>query len=218
MASFKLAWKEFYRSWRISAYRTGLAADFRHQRVLLRLAQAAGHLSGDSAMLRSYSLAEFGSPPREWGQPGDRGTAGQRDGFTPIIRGLGWNTSDPKECHPEYPRSYQNGRRVDYALFGTPDVQAIGNNSVPPDVIIESKPLRAELDEAVPQLRRYAQTSPRMQSGVAVLTSGDLWGIYDLSLRGAFTGKLVAEVNILTDDPEAAAQVLHQWLGRPRFG
>ena len=169
-------------------------------------------------MLRSYSLAEFGSPPREWGQPGDRGTAGQRDGFTPIIRGLGWNTSDPKECHPEYPRSYQNGRRVDYALFGTPDVQAIGNNSVPPDVIIESKPLRAELDGAVPQLRRYAQASPRMQSGVAVLTSGDLWGIYDLSLRGAFTGKLVAEVNILTDDPEAAAQVLHQWLGRPRFG
>ena len=37
----------------------------------------------------------------------------------PIIRALGWDTSDPKECHPEYPRSYESGRRVDYALFGT---------------------------------------------------------------------------------------------------
>ena len=53
---------------------------------------------------------------------------------------------------------------ADYAMFGTPDVQAIGNNAVPPDIIIESKPLWAELDGAVPQLRRYAQASPRMQS------------------------------------------------------
>ena len=37
----------------------------------------------------------------------------------PIIRELGWDTSDPKECHPEYPRSYQNGRRADYAMFGS---------------------------------------------------------------------------------------------------
>ena len=64
--------------------------------------------------------------------------------------GVGLGTSDPKECHPEYPRSYQNGRRADYAMFGIPDVQAIGNNAVPPDIIIESKPLWAELDGAVP--------------------------------------------------------------------
>ena len=34
----------------------------------------------------------------------------------PIIRALGWDTGDPKECHPEYPRPYREGR-VDYALF-----------------------------------------------------------------------------------------------------
>ena len=136
----------------------------------------------------------------------------------PIIRELGWDTSDPKECHPEYPHSYQNGRRADYAMFGIPDVQAIGNNAVPPDIIIESKPLWAELDGAVPQLRRYAQASPRIQSGVAVLTNGNQWWIYDLSLRGSFTSKRVVQVDIITDDPQAAAQILHQWLGRSKFG
>ena len=135
----------------------------------------------------------------------------------PIIRALGWDTGDPKECHPEYPRPYQEGR-VDYAMFGIPDVQAIGNNAVPPDIIIESKPLRAELDGAVPQLRRYAQASPRMQSGVAVLTNGNQWWIYDLSLRGSFTSKRVVQADIITDDPQAAAQILHQWLGRSKFG
>ena len=135
-----------------------------------------------------------------------------------LNRELGWDTSDPKECHPEYPRSYQNGRRADYAMFGILDVQAIGNNAVPPDIIIESKPLRAELDGAVPQFRWYAQASPRMQSGVAVLTNGNQWWIYDLSLRGSFTSKRVVQVDIITDDPQAAAQILHQWLGRSKFG
>ena len=61
----------------------------------------------------------------------------------PMLQSLGWDPDDPEECHPEYPRSYQNRRRVDYTLFGTPDVRAVGNNVVPPDIVIESKPLRA---------------------------------------------------------------------------
>ena len=107
----------------------------------------------------------------------------------PIIRALGWDTSDPKECHPEYPRSYESGRRVDYALFGAADLSVIVNDGAPPDIIIESKPLRAELADAVPQLRRYAWASPRMRQGMAVLTSGNEWWIYDLSLSGPFTSR-----------------------------
>ena len=103
----------------------------------------------------------------------------------PIIRALGWDTGDPKECHPEYPRPYQEGR-VDYALFGIPDVESIGNNSVPPDVVIESKALREPLDDDVPQLQRYVQASPPMRNGVAVLTNGNEWWIYDLTKRGSF--------------------------------
>ena len=43
----------------------------------------------------------------------------------PIIRALGRDTGDPKECHPEYPRPYLEGR-VDYALFGRGCVQPAG--------------------------------------------------------------------------------------------
>ena len=136
----------------------------------------------------------------------------------PIIRALGWDTSDPKVCHPEYPRSFQNGRRADYAMFGIPDVRAIGNNSVPPDIIIESKPLRTVLDDAVVQLRRYAWASPKMRRGRAVLTNGNQWWIYDLALPGSFASRLVGLVDILEDDLPAAARALDQWLSRAAFG
>ena len=108
---------------------------------------------------------------------------------------------------------------MDYALFGTPDAQAIGDNSVPPDIVIEAKSLRDPLaDEAVAQLRRYAWASPRMQSGRAGLTGGDRWWIYDLELPGAFTARKVATIDILEDDPQVAARSLDQWLGRAKFG
>ena len=136
----------------------------------------------------------------------------------PIIRALGWDTGDPKECHPEYPRPYREGR-VDYALFGAPDVESIGNNSVPPDVVIESKALREPLDdEEISQLQRYVDASPRMRNGVAVLTNGSEWWIYDLTKRGDFGSKLVEQVNILSGGRRASAQVLNSWLGRAGFG
>ena len=137
----------------------------------------------------------------------------------PIVRALGWDTSDPKECLPEYPCSYSRGRRVDYALFGTPDVQAIGNDAVPPDIVIESKPLRYRLDaKAVAQLRRYAWASPKMYSGKAVLTNGNEWWIYDLELPGSFTSRRVEQVDILDDNPQVASRSLNRWLGRSRLG
>ena len=136
----------------------------------------------------------------------------------PIIRALGWDTGDPKECHPEYPRPYREGR-VDYALFGTPDVKSIGNNSVPPDVVIESKALRETLDdEKISQLQGYGEASPRMRNGVAVLTNGIEWWIYDLTKRGSFKTKLVEHVNILSGNRRAYAQALSYWLGRAGFG
>ena len=134
----------------------------------------------------------------------------------PIIRALGWDTADPKECHPEYPRPYQEGR-VDYALFGTPDVESIGNNSIPPDVVIESKALREPIDDDVPQLQRYVEADPRMRTGVAVLTNGNEWWIYDLTKRGPFEGKLVDRVNILTGNRRSHAGVSKPVAGPGRF-
>lgn len=136
----------------------------------------------------------------------------------PIIQALGWDTGNPKECHPEYPRPYREGR-VDYAFFGTPDLEAIGNNSIPPDIIIESKALREPLgDEAVCQLHRYVQATPRMRNGVAVLTNGGEWWVYDLMLRGSFENRLVDNVDILTENRRGHARFLNHWLGRAGFG
>ena len=137
----------------------------------------------------------------------------------PIIRALGWDTGDPKECHPEYPRAYESGGRVDYALFGAADLSTIVKDGAPPDAIIESKALRQPLgEEEVSQLRRYAQASPPMRNGVAVLTNGNEWWIYDLTKRGSFKSKLVDKVNILTGNRRSHAGFLNHWLGRAGFG
>ena len=56
----------------------------------------------------------------------------------PIVRALGWDTDDPKECHSEFPRPYPSGW-ADYAFFGAAEVLSIVNDGIPPDVIIESK-------------------------------------------------------------------------------
>lgn len=136
----------------------------------------------------------------------------------PVIRALGWNISDPKECHPEYPRPYREGR-VDYALFGIPDVEAIGNNSMAPDIVLESKAFRIPLDdEAVSQLESYVRAEPRMRGGVAVLTNGSEWRIYDVSRRGGFAGKEVARLDILTGNRRNSARLLSQWLSRLELG
>ena len=99
----------------------------------------------------------------------------------PIIRALGWRTEDPKECHPEYPRSY-NGGRVDYALFGNLDLQTLPGRRIPaPDIIIEAKSLTTNFAEAhITQLQRYVNGPLRMTEGAAVLTNGVIWRIYKL--------------------------------------
>ena len=122
----------------------------------------------------------------------------------PVITALGWDTADPKECHPEYPR-YGDGEpraRVDYALFAEPDLLAIGNYEVAPNVIIEAKSVGVELGEHVEQLEGYAEAAHRMRNGVAVLTNGREWWLYDLDRRGSFHGKRLAPINILEEQLE----------------
>ena len=132
----------------------------------------------------------------------------------PIIQALGWNTADPKECYPEYQRGQGF---VDYALFGIPDIGAIGSGEVAPDVVIESKKLDGILDSHISKLRKYTSSSPRMGQGVAVLTDGNTWLLYDLSKRGAFRAKRVDQLEILCDSLDVIVTILDQWVGRERF-
>ena len=97
----------------------------------------------------------------------------------------GWNTCDPKECHPEHWRfgDREGGVRVDYPLFRKPCLAGIGNGAVSPDIIIEAKRLHLGLEEHVEQLQRSALAEPPMTGAVAVLTNGGEWWLYDLGSR-----------------------------------
>ena len=139
----------------------------------------------------------------------------------PVIRALGWNICDPKECHPEYWRfgDGEAAERVDYALFSKPCLIAIGNGEVSPDIIIEAKRLYLGLEEHVEQLQRYALAEPPMTGrGLAVLTNGGVWWLYDLSNAGGFPSESVERVDILNGNQLMAAQTLNKWLDRKQFG
>ena len=136
----------------------------------------------------------------------------------PIIHALGWDTADPKECHPEYPRS-DSGDRVDYAFFLHLDMAKVREDGMlAPDIIIEAKRLGEPLDVHVDKLREYVQTQPRMAGGVAVLTNGVEWRLYPVGERGGLPRKLRDEdlVNIQEWRPKQAAQTLNRQLGRRR--
>ena len=55
-------------------------------------------------------------------------------------------------------------------------MEATGNNSIAPDIVMESKAFRTLLDdEAVSQLKSYVQAEPRMRRDVAVLSRATLF-------------------------------------------
>ena len=153
------------------------------------------------------------------GLPGWREDLTRYGIIDPTIRALGWDTAEPKECHPEYPRS-ENGDRVDYAFFTRLDLAKLEEEDMPaPDIIVEAKALGKPLDVHFDKLREYVQARPRMSKGVAVLTNGVEWRLYPVGTRGGLARKLKEEdvVNIQEWQPQVAARTLSRQLGRSRF-
>ena len=157
---------------------------------------------------------------KEWkkvGLPGWREDQTRYAIIDPIIRALGWDTADPKECHPEYPRdNYQ--KRVDYALFDRLDMTKLTGADMPaPDIIIEAKALDEPLDSDFDTFRRYVQSPPRMSGGLAILTDGVKWRLYEVGVGGGLgpPGYDLEEVDI-NENTHKAAKTLHDKLGRHR--
>ena len=118
----------------------------------------------------------------------------------PILCALGWDTADPALVRPEYPVSRG---QADYALLGT-------NGSV--TAFVEAKTLGRSLeqDQDIDQLVRYAFTD-----GIpyAVLTNGNDWHVYDLTIPGvAIKDRRMLELSI-ADSPayETALKLLLLW-------
>ena len=122
----------------------------------------------------------------------------------PVLWSLGWSTWSPLQCRP----GFNLGQRgfADYALFA-PD----GNVAVL--VVVGTEPMRRGSDR-----QRLMARARGMHRGLAVLTYGTRWEIYDLHIRGMrFTDKLVESLSLgwdIPDDPEEVARALYHWLRR----
>ena len=125
----------------------------------------------------------------------------------PILWALGWQTWLPWECRPDY--EIRAGRRVDYALFDESGQLAV--------VMLFQCPYRRR-EYGLAKLRR---TVRGMTDGVAVLTCGPLWEIYDLSIGTRRFFDKRAEQFFLgpqsPDGPDEVASALYHWIARHQW-
>lgn len=126
----------------------------------------------------------------------------------PIIAALGWEKSNFDQCAYESDPRWEtwNERFADYVFWGPGNDKAV--------LVIEAK--KAQNDLATPeeeaQLAGYVDG---LTSGVAVLTNGTVWYLYNLDRRRRqeFADKLEEEVYILEGNMGESARTLHEWLG-----
>ena len=125
----------------------------------------------------------------------------------PILRALGWRLWDPAQCRFEFGPNHR--QPVDYALLDP-------NGDVAIFVQVETFPARRQHHRV-----RLGHRLRGLGHGVAVLTYGTRWEIYDLGLRTRTFDQKRVEVLYLDpmapDAPEDIAQVMSRWLARSRW-
>ena len=99
----------------------------------------------------------------------------------PLLRELGWDTSDPEMVKIEYESS---GARVDYALFAGGRLR----------IIVEAKKLRTTLDSSV--LSQAIAYSERMGGSHFSITDGAHWKIYNARSQSLIAEFRIARPNI----------------------
>ena len=125
----------------------------------------------------------------------------------PVLRALDWDITRPDQCSFEADPKWESWVRphVDYVLWRPSELAA---------VVIEAKSADSKLgtQEQEGQLAEYVEG---LKSGIAVLTNGKTWYLYNLNFRQReeFGDKKVEEVNVLHGSVRAAAQTLHCRIG-----
>ena len=114
----------------------------------------------------------------------------------PLLRGLGWDTSDPTQVVPEYPL---NPKFADYALLG-----ADGK----PAIFVEAKRLNAPLADGLGQAIGYcvARGTPYF-----CVTDGRLWALYEAFRQVAMDEKLVTRFDMKDSPAEVCLNALALW-------
>jgi predicted type IV restriction endonuclease len=131
----------------------------------------------------------------------------------PILISLGWDLNNMDECSMEWPMPKGQSRtRVDYAL---------GNSEGEVVAVIEAKSLETSVRNRPSgletQLARYVKG---MRFGVAALTNGAIWHLYELdSSRRSLKNKHVTTLDIRNWDPNnpTEARRLHRYLNKRRW-
>jgi hypothetical protein len=125
----------------------------------------------------------------------------------PIIEALGWETANfdqrAYEADPKWESFVK--RNADYVFWGPDSPHAV--------VVVEAKRASNELKPA-PEEAQLSGYVEDLTAGVAVLTNGKIWYLYDPSLRRrrSFSAKRIEEVKILDGSMRSAARSLHEWL------
>ena len=136
----------------------------------------------------------------------------------PILRALGWNTADPKECFIEHylQNEHVDHGWVDYALFAEHDIHAHVKGEACPSVLIEAKALQVPLDGHVEQLAWYVEAA-KMTTGLGILTNGSEWWIYEPRSLVSPSPLALAKVDITKGRGGAAAPILQTHLNVGKF-
>ena len=150
-------------------------------------------------MYRTVELQEFiedirGSLEEIFGGKGEMAV---RQGIIdPLLRSLGWDTTNIQIVYPEYG---VGGGRVDYALCYPLSE---------PRVFIEAKAL-GEIDKAEEQLFRY---DSYIRVPIAVATDGQKWIFFHPTGRGTRSERKVRELDLTLASSEESAKCLEEYL------
>ncbi len=123
-------------------------------------------------------------------------TATRMNVVDPLLRALGWNTSDCKEVYPEFPTP--NGR-VDYALCSP---------SSEPLCFIEAKPV-GKIDDADAQLFEYIDNSP---VSIAVSTDSEKWRFFYPPGEGTWEDRQICTRDLINDEIPQNAEFFQNYL------
>ena len=146
---------------------------------------------------------------RKWFEPISRNEMRTRYALIdPLLRACGWELDDPATVEIEFS---EGPGRIDYVLWDDDGNQYLH---------IEAKKMNSRKMDNPPYNTRLYEYTKGIRLGIAALTDGNVWIVYDLSKPGKFATqngsreKRVAEFSISKDSLTKCTDAAYKWLRR----
>lgn len=131
----------------------------------------------------------------------------------PVLKALGWDIYDLDQCGVEWPMPEEDPiGRADYVLCNAHVQNIIVIEAKRIDVAVGGEPRALE--------RKLARYCKGMRTGIAVLTNGLVWRLYELDhTRRALWNRRTEKVDIREGHGRisGSARLLHEWLDKDRW-